>query len=202
MYLISLDLDSRTYFATITILIALPTALKLTNWTHTHARQLTSHHARTLTLSFLILFTLGGVTGLLVANTAVDVLLHDTYFVVAHFHYVLSLGAVLGILILHIALKIQITRAQTNAAGEITTSHAVVGCAQLVFTPQHATGMAALPRRTTDFPNAYHGSTMASTHGAFALLAGVTQQQTTRANQTGALTQTHGHTSVAVAHSS
>lgn len=100
MFVIGMDLDSRMYFGSVTVLIGLPTCIKLFNWLFTMFfcdLFLVFFVEFLVCLGFLFMFLFGGVTGLLLANVGLDLILHDTYFVVAHFHYVLSLGAVVGI---------------------------------------------------------------------------------------------------------
>merc|ERR1712036_213310 len=101
MYTVGLETDTRAYFTGVTILISLPTGTKIFNWLSTYLGNPPLLHLRTssalFALLFLLMFTIGGSTGVVLGNAAVDVALHDTYYVVAHFHFVLSLGAVIAI---------------------------------------------------------------------------------------------------------
>jgi len=98
MFVVGMDLDSRAYFGMITLLIGLPTCIKLYNWFYSFLCCLLLVFVDLLFfICFIMMFLFGGVTGLLLANVGLDILMHDTYFVVAHFHYVLSLGAVFGV---------------------------------------------------------------------------------------------------------
>ena len=111
MFVIGMDLDSRTYFGSITVLIGLPTCIKVFNWLFTiffYDFWFVLLFEFCMCVLFIFMFLFGGITGLLLANVGIDVLLHDTYFVVAHFHYVLSLGAVVGVFgcILHFCLRL------------------------------------------------------------------------------------------------
>ena len=101
MYTVGLESDTRAYFTGVTILISLPTGTKIFNWLSTYLGILPFLEFKTsstfFVLLFLLMFTVGGSTGMILGNAAVDLGLHDTYYVVAHFHFVLSLGAVIGI---------------------------------------------------------------------------------------------------------
>lgn len=94
MFVAGIDVDARTYFTSISLLIALPTAVKVYTWLSSLLRCLVGSAATSLIYGFVVMFVIGGVTGLLMANSEVDAVIHDSYYVVAHFHYVLALGAV------------------------------------------------------------------------------------------------------------
>merc|ERR1712072_86679 len=102
MYTVGLETDTRAYFTGVTILISLPTGTKIFNWLSTYLGNAPLLQMKTssalFSLLFLLMFTIGGATGVILGNAAVDLALHDTYYVVAHFHFVLSLGAVIGLL--------------------------------------------------------------------------------------------------------
>merc|ERR1712066_1117315 len=99
MYTVGLETDTRAYFTGVTILIPLPTGTKIFNWLSTYLgnQPLSKSSSAYFALMFLLMFTAGGSTGVILGNAAVDLALHDTYNVVAHFHFVLSLGAVIAI---------------------------------------------------------------------------------------------------------
>lgn len=98
MFTVGMDVDTRAYFSAATLLIALPTSIKVFSWLTAMRRVHVASTVSWYVLAFLLMFLLGGVTGLVLANSEVDLAMHDTYYVVAHFHYVLSLGAVFGLL--------------------------------------------------------------------------------------------------------
>ena len=172
MYIIGLESDTRAYFTTVTIFISLPTGTKIFNWLSTFLSFLYFFNSISiLVILFILMFTLGGATGIILGNSIIDLALHDTYYIIAHFHFVLSLGAIISLLCsfsfnhdtIFISKNLLISPSSLLYIYHLFLISIGI---LLSFSPMHFLGFNLIPRRIPDYPDSFHSWNFLSSIGS------------------------------------
>lgn len=167
MYIVGLDIDSRAYFTSATMIIAVPTGIKIFSWIATiYGGELRLGVPMLFALGFLFLFTVGGLTGVMLSNASIDVAFHDTYYVVGHFHYVLSMGALFSLIGGYYYWGPAMFGLNYNKIWAEIHFWLLFISVNIIFLPMHFLGINGMPRRIPNYPDAFIGWNYVSSLGS------------------------------------
>ena len=174
MFTVGMDVNTKMYFTAATMVIAVPTGIKIFSWIATMwGGSLSFQTPMMWAIGFIFMFTVGGVTGVVLANGGVDNYMHDTYYVVAHFHYVLSLGAVFGLFAGWYYWFAKISgRMYNEFLGQLHFWVFFIGV-NILFFPMHFLGLDGMPRRYPDYPDAFQSWNNVATTGYVIMAVGM-----------------------------
>ncbi len=167
LFTVGIDVDTRAYFTAASIIIAIPTGVKVFSWCATvGVGRLHSGFGLAWVLMFICLLTFGGTTGIVLGGAALDIMLHDTYYVVAHFHYVFSMGAVFRLFGSTLVLVPCMFGCSLNSLMGFVLGGIIFIAANVTFFPQHWLGVAGMPRRYIGFADYFGGWSVVSSVGS------------------------------------